>query len=82
LRVGRELVIPKAGWSAATVAENREKPRSRAQSIRNPLRYRVRPGDTLYSIAKRHGLTVEAIRAKNNLSGTVIRPGDVLYLAP
>lgn len=83
LRIGRELVIPKAGWSAATtVAENREKPRSRAQSIRNPLRYRVRPGDTLYSIAKRHGLTVEAIRNKNNLSGTVIRPGDVLYLAP
>lgn len=83
LRIGRELVIPKAGWSSlSTVAENRTKPRPRAQSDRNPLRYRVRPGDTLYSIARRHGLTVEAIRSKNNLSGTVIRPGDVLYLAP
>lgn len=83
LRIGRELVIPKAGWSSSPeVAEHREKPRSRAQSERNPLRYRVRPGDTLYSIAKRHGLTVEAIRNRNNLSGTVIRPGDVLYLAP
>lgn len=80
LRIGRELVIPKAGWSATQVAEKRRP--SRSQSIRNPLRYRVKPGDTLYSIAKRHGLTVEAIQSRNNLSGTVIRPGDVLYLAP
>lgn len=84
LRIGRELVIPKAGWSpkSASVPRTQEKPSSRAQSDRNPLRYRVKPGDTLYSIAKRHGVTVEAIRAKNNLSGTVIRPGDVLHLAP
>lgn len=83
LRVGRELVIPKAGWSPSTAAaETRAKARPRAQSDRNPLRYRVKPGDTLYSIAKRHGITVEAIRTRNNLSGTVIRPGDVLYLAP
>ncbi len=83
LRIGRELIIPKVGWSATLVeAAQQANPHSRAQSDRNPLRYRVRPGDTLYSIAKRHGLTVEDIRHKNNLSGTVIRPGDVLYLAP
>lgn len=81
LRVGRELVIPKGPWQAQATPPKRHTT-SKAASLRNPLRYRVRPGDTLYSIAKRHGLTVEAIRARNNLSGTVIRPGDVLYLAP
>lgn len=83
LRIGQELLVPKNGWSpTSAVAEKRQAPRPRAESPRNPLRYRVKPGDTLYSIARRHGLTVEAIRARNNLSGTVIRPGDVLYLAP
>jgi membrane-bound lytic murein transglycosylase D len=81
LRVGRELLIPKGPWQPQVAASTAKRP-SKAASLRNPLRYRVKPGDTLYSIARKHGLTVEAIQARNNLSGTVIRPGDVLYLAP
>ncbi len=81
LRVGRELVIPKGPWQP-TAEKPASRAAARAQSVRNPLRYRVRPGDTLYSIARKHGTTVEAILARNKLSGTVIRPGDVLYLAP
>jgi membrane-bound lytic murein transglycosylase D len=81
LRVGRELVIPKGPWQPEKVATS-SSPAARSQSLRNPLRYRVKPGDTLYSIARKHGTTVEAIQARNKLSGTVIRPGDVLYLAP
>jgi membrane-bound lytic murein transglycosylase D len=43
--------------------------------------YRVRPGDTLYEIAKRHGTTVERLRAWNNLRGSKLNIGDKLVVA-
>ncbi|MGQ9751504.1 MAG: LysM peptidoglycan-binding domain-containing protein [Thermoanaerobaculaceae bacterium] len=82
LRSGQELLIPKGPGAISYAASTPQARKARAASPRNPLRYRVRPGDTLYSIAKKHGTTVEAIQARNNLNGTIIRPGDVLYLAP
>lgn len=42
--------------------------------------YIVQPGDTLSEIALRFNVTVEALKALNNLTGDVIRPGQVLYL--
>ncbi len=41
--------------------------------------YRVRRGDTLYSIAQRFNMTVEQLRSVNHLGRTsIIRPGDRL----
>jgi hypothetical protein len=42
--------------------------------------YRVRRGDTLWAIARRHGTTVEQIKQANDLSGTRIVAGQVLRL--
>ncbi|MFZ5899297.1 MAG: LysM peptidoglycan-binding domain-containing protein [Bacillota bacterium] len=42
--------------------------------------YTVKPGDSLYLIAKRYGLSPETIRKVNNLPGTTIYPGQVLYI--
>jgi len=42
--------------------------------------YRVAPGDTLFSIAQRHGTSLEAIREANRLRGTDIRPGQQLAI--
>jgi len=42
--------------------------------------YTVKPGDTLYLIARAHGTTVDRIMADNNLTSTWIYPGQVLYL--
>jgi LysM repeat protein len=46
-----------------------------------PPTYVVRSGDSLYDIARSHGLTVDALIAWNDLDGTLIRPGQVLSLA-
>lgn len=47
----------------------------------HPKGYRVRRGDTLAMIAKRHRVSVDTIRKMNNLSTKVhIRPGQVLIL--
>jgi LysM repeat protein len=51
-----------------------------------PTSYRVKPGDTLWSIAATHGsggdvrAAVYAIRSANHLSGATIVPGQTLML--
>ena len=42
--------------------------------------YRVRSGDTLGSIAARHGVSVRVVRDANSLRGNLIHPGDVLAI--
>jgi membrane-bound lytic murein transglycosylase D len=42
--------------------------------------YRVAPGDTLFSIAQRHGTSLEAVREANRLQGSDIRVGQQLVI--
>lgn len=42
--------------------------------------YVVQPKDTLYQIARRHGMDVTTLKKINNLSGDLIKPGQVLKL--
>ena len=44
--------------------------------------YVVSSGDTLYSIARRFNLTVDKLKAYNNLNGNLISVGQTLYLQP
>jgi len=43
--------------------------------------YRVRVGDSLEKIAKRFHISVKVLKARNNLSSPVIKPGDFLVIA-
>jgi murein DD-endopeptidase MepM/ murein hydrolase activator NlpD len=40
----------------------------------------VQPGETLYSIGRRHGVSVAAIKDANGLSGDAVRPGQRLVM--
>ena len=42
--------------------------------------YRVQMGDSLWKIAKRFRLSVRELKARNNLRGWLIRPGDLLAI--
>jgi membrane-bound lytic murein transglycosylase D len=42
--------------------------------------YRVRPGDTLYAIARRTGTTVNQLKLWNKLSGSNLRVGARLLI--
>jgi membrane-bound lytic murein transglycosylase D len=42
--------------------------------------YRVRVGDSLWTIAKRFRLSVEELKSRNNLTGRRIKPGDLLAI--
>jgi peptidoglycan lytic transglycosylase D len=48
-----------------------------------PLRvveYRVQPGDTLYGVARRHGVSTRLLQAKNGLHSERLQPGQRLLI--
>ncbi|MCC6455443.1 MAG: LysM peptidoglycan-binding domain-containing protein [Caldilineaceae bacterium] len=62
---------PAAGGGAVTIP---------AQPLPPVTTYVVQRGDTLFSIARRYGTTVEALRAANGLNSNDIRAGQLLYI--
>ena len=45
-----------------------------------PITYTVQLGDTLYSLAKRYGTTVQAIMQANGLTSTFLRSGQLIWI--
>jgi membrane-bound lytic murein transglycosylase D len=66
---------------AAVVKAIASNPNSSANS--NPVNHQVRNGDTLWSIAKRYGLSMAALRRINGLNRDArLKPGQWLKLLP
>ncbi|MCY3986406.1 MAG: LysM peptidoglycan-binding domain-containing protein, partial [Candidatus Dadabacteria bacterium] len=45
-----------------------------------PIRYKVRPDDSLWKIARKFGTSVEELKYANRLSSSIIRPGQRLKI--
>lgn len=54
----------------------------KSRLAQNAKRYRVKSGDNLNSIAKRHGTSVQALRKENSLRRDVLFVGQVLKIDP
>lgn len=54
------------------------KPKPKPKPQPTVVRYTVKKGDTLSGIASRHGSSVSGIQRASGISGTLIRPGQVL----
>ena len=86
---GQRLVVPRApsaallaGRGNAPVAAARvaaSEPEAREGGVTRTV-YRVRKGDTLFSIARRHGVSVENLRVWNRLKGSALSIGDRLQI--
>jgi membrane-bound lytic murein transglycosylase D len=85
---GQKLLIPRmpsaallaraaSGQPVETAAANEAAPESE-EVEETTITYRVRSGDSLYSIAKRHGTTVESLKALNNLRSSALKIGTRL----
>lgn len=71
IRVGQTIAIPHSGQPWYGNQENLDN--------RN---YRVVKGDTLYSISKRTGVSIESIKRLNGLTSDIIQIGQILTLYP
>ena len=75
LRIGQTLTIPGAG--AATPAAAKAAATHSASAA--PGRYTVRSGDTLSSISRRFGVSVDSLRAWNGLTGSNLLVGAAAH---
>jgi membrane-bound lytic murein transglycosylase D len=75
LRPGQKLTVPANRLARATASANPLLSQGRR------IHYKVRSGDSLWSIAQRFGTTADAIARFNQLSRrALIRPGDTLWV--
>lgn len=76
LQIGQRLIIPRSAGSVASrsVSSGTQV----ASQPSGPRTVTVRRGDTLWSIARRHGVSTRQLIAWNNLRSSVIHPGDRL----
>jgi membrane-bound lytic murein transglycosylase D len=81
LAIGTELIIPIPSEAVATRSISKARGNAGAHaSGTSRVSYRVRPGDTLGSIASQYGTTVRDLQAWNSLRGTVIVAGNTLTI--
>jgi len=73
IRTGQTLSIPYI--TNGTYASSSSKPTSTKSS-----KYKVRSGDTLGSIAQKHGVRLASIKSANNIKGSTIRVGQTLSI--
>jgi LysM repeat protein len=78
---GTELIIPIPPQARASLAKPARTvtPNTTASGPQR-VHYRIRPGDTLGSIADQYGVTVQDIQGWNRLNTTRIAAGSVLTL--
>jgi LysM repeat protein len=60
------------------VVVSKPKPKPKPKPQPTVTRYTVKKGDTLSGIASRYGSSVSGIQRANGISGSLIRPGQVL----
>ncbi len=83
VRPGQRLLVPRAPSPALLAGRPATVMAARAEDREDePARvvYRVRKGDSLFSIARRHGVSVDNLRAWNKLHGPSIDVGDRLHI--
>ncbi len=87
--IGRELyILPGAASLQATsvpsapkVAQSREQTKTQTTVKGGMDKVVIRPGDTLYSLARTHGTSVAAIAKRNGISPkATLRLGQVIYI--
>ncbi len=76
LRVGQVLRIPVRTQAVLYVSAKPVSPRGQA------MVYQVKPGDSLWKIARKFGVRLYDLKAWNNLRGNLIKPGLKLLIWP
>jgi len=82
IRVGQTLLVPSSGPSSGMSAQTTTDGAPPPSASGATAEYIVQAGDSLWSIARRHGISVRSLAGSNGLSkSTVLQPGQKLQLA-
>jgi membrane-bound lytic murein transglycosylase D len=79
VRVGQQLKVPLRGVRYAADTSGQRSVRDKAQS-EQMIRYKVKSGDTLSSVAQQFNTTPAEIRKLNNIKGDSIRIGQTVRI--
>lgn len=78
LQIGQKLIIPRSGRAATRLASSAPAPAPATLAADGTKTVTVRRGDTLWTIARAHGVSTRDLMAMNSLKSSVIHPGDRL----
>jgi hypothetical protein len=79
-RLTAETRLASASTSRPVADASADEPAESGPSASEPTGYRVNRGDTLWSIARRHGVSVAELKAANHLATSRIDPGQLLQI--
>jgi len=81
ISVGQRLIVSPSGQAPApqTPTPAPQQPPSTSDDATS-VRHQVRAGETLFSLSRRYGVTVNDIRSWNNLSSNLLEVGQVLTI--
>src|SRR5690606_1412700 len=78
LRAGQMLSIPVGTYSPEPQPSQKFPARPASAVARQTRSYRVKPGDTLWTIAQKHKVSVSQLQQWNKGAGKALKPGQVL----
>jgi len=85
LRIGQVLRLTAAAAGASPVpvsASQPVAPASAGTAAPATIRYTVQPGETMYSISRKYGVTIKQIMEWNSKPDFAVKPGEVLTITP
>ena len=78
---GQGLIVSDGSSPSSEQAEESTSSSEETASESTETTYTVQPGDGLWRIAKNHGLTLDELKAMNQLTSNIIQPGQVLIVS-
>jgi membrane-bound lytic murein transglycosylase D len=87
--IGKILRVPARGYTKKAATAGKKKIKSKALKVKKQskesarqkiIRYKVKKGDTIASIAKHHGVTIREIRNLNNIRGSKLKADQVIKI--
>jgi membrane-bound lytic murein transglycosylase D len=82
LNIGQKLIIYPKRLDAVVNNSPKSSPSKKASTAQNSEFYKVKPGDSLWSISKKYpGLSVEDLKSINKLKDNKLKPGMKLKVS-
>ncbi len=88
IKTGEKLVIPGSKNSEPVPAKKeakaesvkKESPKANAKAAKGGTEYKVKNGESLWRIARRNNVTIDAIKEASNLKDDNVKPGDKIVI--